>query len=265
MASSSLGLGDGGDPDDVGPALDHDRLADRRGAARGRSSGGTAPSAARPSGARRWGRARSGSTARRSGGRPRGSRPCGRRGSARPRAARARRPPIPCTPVPCAHNRRAMDDTILSGDLRLSAHFAAPPHARRPASGSCSATGSRAARVARRRGHDLSRARRPASRDEAGWRRAHVQLPRHRHVRGRLLRRAAGSTTCVPRCASLDARDDVRGVWLAGFGHGGTFAVCEAADDHARAGCRDHRGAEHAARLGAGPRAPARARARRWA
>ena len=30
---------------------------------------------------------------------------------------------------------------------------------------------------------------------------------------------------------ALDARDDVRGVWLAGFGHGGTFAVCEAADD----------------------------------
>ncbi len=29
----------------------------------------------------------------------------------------------------------------------------------------------------------------------------------------------------------LAARDDVRGVWTAGFGHGGTFAVCEAADD----------------------------------
>ena len=29
----------------------------------------------------------------------------------------------------------------------------------------------------------------------------------------------------------LDARDDVRGVWTAGFGHGGTFAVCEAAED----------------------------------
>jgi uncharacterized protein len=30
---------------------------------------------------------------------------------------------------------------------------------------------------------------------------------------------------------TLAARDDVRGVWIAGFGHGGTFAVCEAADD----------------------------------
>jgi putative redox protein len=30
---------------------------------------------------------------------------------------------------------------------------------------------------------------------------------------------------------TLAARDDVRGVWTAGFGHGGTFAVCEAADD----------------------------------
>jgi len=30
----------------------------------------------------------------------------------------------------------------------------------------------------------------------------------------------------------VHARDDVRGVWVAGFGHGGTFAVCEAADDH---------------------------------
>lgn len=29
----------------------------------------------------------------------------------------------------------------------------------------------------------------------------------------------------------LDARPDVRGVWTAGFGHGGTFAVVEAADD----------------------------------
>ena len=31
---------------------------------------------------------------------------------------------------------------------------------------------------------------------------------------------------------ALHARPDVRGVWVAGFGHGGTFAVCEAADDH---------------------------------
>jgi len=30
---------------------------------------------------------------------------------------------------------------------------------------------------------------------------------------------------------ALVERDGVRGVWLAGFGHGGTFAVCEAADD----------------------------------
>ncbi len=30
---------------------------------------------------------------------------------------------------------------------------------------------------------------------------------------------------------TLAARDDVRGVWTAGFGHGGTFAACEAADD----------------------------------
>jgi uncharacterized protein len=31
---------------------------------------------------------------------------------------------------------------------------------------------------------------------------------------------------------TLATRPDVRGVWTAGFGHGGTFAVCEAADDH---------------------------------
>ena len=30
---------------------------------------------------------------------------------------------------------------------------------------------------------------------------------------------------------ALAARDGVRTVWLAGFGHGGTFAVCEAASD----------------------------------
>ena len=93
-----LGLGDGRELHDVGPALDRDRLADRGRVARGRSSGGTAPSAAPPSGARRWGRARSGSPAPRSGGRPRGARPCARRGSAHPRAARGR---------PTAHSLQA--------------------------------------------------------------------------------------------------------------------------------------------------------------
>jgi len=31
--------------------------------------------------------------------------------------------------------------------------------------------------------------------------------------------------------ADVGARDDVRGVWTAGFGHGATFAMCEAATD----------------------------------
>ena len=64
---------------------------------------------------------------------------------------------------------------------------------------------------------------------------------------------------------ALAARDGVRTVWLAGFGHGGTFAVCEAASDERCARCGDHRRPEHAARLGAAtPRTCSRTRAR-WA
>ena len=95
-----VGIGELGDADDVGPALDADRPVGRRIAARSRrSSGGTRAARARAPGARRWGRATRAWIAARSGGPPRGSRPCGGRGSARRRAGRARRPPTPSAPV----------------------------------------------------------------------------------------------------------------------------------------------------------------------
>ncbi len=122
-----------------------------------------------------------------------------------------------------------MDETILSGDLRLSAHVANPTT---PGQGLglvlCHGLPNppRGAATVGTTYPDL--ADRIAS--EAGW----VVLTFNFRgtgtsdgdfsARGWLddLRGAV---------RTLAAHDDVRGVWIAGFGHGGTFAVCEAADD----------------------------------
>ena len=153
-----------------------------------------------------------------------------------------------------------MDDTILSGDLRLSAHVARAEHAgAQPRAGALPRAPQPAAGRGDRR-HDVSRPRRP-HRQRGGLGRAHVQLPRHRARPTATSRRAAGSTTCATRCAcvhaprrrarrvgrGLRARRHVRGVRSRRRPPG------------ARGG--DDRVAEHAARLGAGSRPPARARA----
>ena len=123
-----------------------------------------------------------------------------------------------------------MDDSIPSGDLRLSAHVATPEAPGR-AHGLvvCHGlpNGPRGATTVGVTYPDL--ADRLAR--EAGWVVLTFNFRGTGRVRRRLLRRAAGSTTCAAAVRVLDDRDDVRGVWLAGFGHGGTFAVCEAADD----------------------------------
>jgi alpha/beta superfamily hydrolase len=122
-----------------------------------------------------------------------------------------------------------MDDSILSGELRLSAHVALPsapvgglglvlchglPNPPRGAATVGTTYPDLADRIAR----------------EAGW----VVLTFNFRgtgtsdgdfsVRGWLddLRAATHA---------LGQRDDVRAVWSAGFGHGGTFALCEAATD----------------------------------
>jgi putative redox protein len=122
-----------------------------------------------------------------------------------------------------------MDDSIPSGDLRLSAHFAAPPspgralglvlcHGLPHGPRGASAVGNTYPELADRLAH------------ETGW------LVLTFNFRG--TGTSEGDFSAVGwlddlRAAVrvLDERDDVRGVWVAGFGHGGTFAVCEAADD----------------------------------
>ena len=155
-----------------------------------------------------------------------------------------------------------MDDTILSGDLRLAAHFAVPPDARPLASGSCSATACPTIRVAR----PTVGTTYPELADHIARETGFVVLTFNFRGTGTsegdfsaagwlddLARRGDRARARATACAT---------VWLAGFGHGGTFAVCEAAVRRSRARRRDHRGAEHAARLGARPRAPARPRTR---
>jgi putative redox protein len=125
---------------------------------------------------------------------------------------------------------RAMDETILSGDLKLSAHVAVPtppvpslglvvchglPNPPRGSATVGTTYPDLADHIAR----------------EAGWIvltfnfRGTGTSEGDFSARGWLddLRSAV---------RALHARPDVRGVWVVGFGHGGTFAVCEAADDH---------------------------------
>jgi fermentation-respiration switch protein FrsA (DUF1100 family) len=122
-----------------------------------------------------------------------------------------------------------MDETILSGDLKLSAHVAVPtapgrglglvlchglPNPPRGAATVGTTYPDLADRIAA----------------EAGW------LVLTFNFRG--TGTSAGDFSARGWLADLHAavralgeRPDVRGVWTAGFGHGGTFAVCEAADD----------------------------------
>lgn len=125
-----------------------------------------------------------------------------------------------------------MDDTILSGlsgGLRLAAHVAVPAgQARAPGLVLChglpndprgaATVGTTYPDLADRLARDsgwfvLTFNFRGTGRSEGDFSAAGWQDD---------LRAAVGA---------LAARDGVRGVWTAGFGHGGTFAVCEAASD----------------------------------
>jgi fermentation-respiration switch protein FrsA (DUF1100 family) len=122
-----------------------------------------------------------------------------------------------------------MDDSILSGDLRLSAHMAVPPPpARTLGLVLCHGlpNGPRGASAVGNTYPDL--ADRIAG--ETGW---HVLTFNFRGTGTSEGDFSARGWLDDLRAAVrvLDARDDVRGVWTAGFGHGGTFAVCEAAED----------------------------------
>ena len=153
-----------------------------------------------------------------------------------------------------------MDDSILSGDLRLAAHFAMPPTpGRSPGLVLCHGLPDDP------RGATTVGTTYPELADhiarETGFVRAHVQLPRYRHVGGRLLRRrlarrsprrsdrARGARRRPHRVArGLRPRRNVRGV--------------RSRVRRPRARRRDDRRAEHVARLGTRPRAHAGPRAR---
>jgi putative redox protein len=122
-----------------------------------------------------------------------------------------------------------MDESIRSGDLKLSAHIAVPPA---PGTGLglvlCHGLPNppRGAAAVGTTYHDLA----DRISAESGW----VVLAFN--FRGTGTSEGDFSTrgwTDDIRAAVrvLDDRPDVRGVWTAGFGHGGTFAVWEAADD----------------------------------
>ena len=124
-----------------------------------------------------------------------------------------------------------MDETIRSDGLRLAAHLAAP-----------SSPGSAHGLVLC---HGLANEPRgavtvgttyPALADrlatETGW---YVLTFNFRGTGTSEGDFSAGGWIADLRAAvrTLASHPDVRGVWTAGFGHGGTFAVCEAADDRA--------------------------------
>jgi fermentation-respiration switch protein FrsA (DUF1100 family) len=123
-----------------------------------------------------------------------------------------------------------MDDTIMSGDLKLSAHIAVPEPPL-PSHGLVVCHGlpnpPRGAATVGTTYPDLA----DHIANESGWTvltfnfrgtgTSDGDFSAHGWIEDL---RAAVRT--------LHARPDVRGVWVAGFGHGGTFAVCETADDH---------------------------------
>jgi len=122
-----------------------------------------------------------------------------------------------------------MDDSIPSGDLRLSAHLARPstpgrglglvlchglPNPPRGAATVGTTYPDLADRIA----------------DEAGWTVLTFNFRGTGTSEGDFSVR--GWTDDVRAAVDVLAGDaSVRGVWTAGFGHGGTFAVCEAAFD----------------------------------
>jgi putative redox protein len=122
-----------------------------------------------------------------------------------------------------------MDDTILSGDVKLAAHFAVPAGPGRPAGLVLSHGLPNDPRGATTVGTTYPELADHIAR-ETGW----VVLTFNFRGTGT----SDGDFSAAGWLADLRAavtaltrHDGVRAVWLAGFGHGGTFAVCEAADD----------------------------------
>jgi putative redox protein len=122
-----------------------------------------------------------------------------------------------------------MDETILSGDLKLAAHSAVPgAPGRSPGLVLC---------------HGLPNDPRGASTVGTTYPELADHLAREAdcvvltfNFRGTGTSdgdfSAAGWLDDLGAAVTaLVERDGVRGVWIAGFGHGGTFAVCAAADD----------------------------------
>ena len=123
-----------------------------------------------------------------------------------------------------------MDDTILSGDLKLSAHVAVPNQPV-PSLGLVLCHGlpnpPRGAATVGTTYPDLA----DHIANEAGWTVLTFNFRGTGTSEGDFS--AHGWLDDLRNAVrALHARPDVRGVWIAGFGHGGTFAVCAAADDH---------------------------------
>jgi putative redox protein len=123
-----------------------------------------------------------------------------------------------------------MDDSILSGDLRLSAHRAVPAKPG-PSLGLVLCHGlpnpPRGAASVGTTYPDLA----DHIANESGWMVLTFNFRGTGTSEGDFS--AQGWLDDLRNAVrTLHARPDVRGVWVAGFGHGGTFAVCEAADDH---------------------------------
>jgi putative redox protein len=122
-----------------------------------------------------------------------------------------------------------MDDTILSGDLKLAAHFATPSApGRSPGLVLCHGLPNDP------RGATTVGMTYPELADhiarESGW----VVLTFNFRGTGTSegdFSSAGWLDDLRAGVTALAAHDGVRSVWLAGFGHGGTFSVCEAADD----------------------------------
>lgn len=122
-----------------------------------------------------------------------------------------------------------MDDSILSGSLRLAAHFAMPSTpGRSPGLVLCHGLPDDP------RGATTVGTTYPELADHIARETGFVVLTFNFRGTGTSegdFSAAGWLDDLRAAVTALAARDRVRTVWLAGFGHGGTFAVCEAASD----------------------------------
>lgn len=122
-----------------------------------------------------------------------------------------------------------MDDSIPSGDLRLAAHFALPPTpGRSPGLVLCHGLPDDP------RGATTVGTTYPELADHIARETGFVVLTFNFRGTGTSegdFSAAGWLDDLRAAVTALAARDGVRTVWMAGFGHGGTFAVCEAAAD----------------------------------